>query len=240
MIGTCCYLTWTLTQRADAFRNFARSDRVDGLLIMSLRPSHAEVESLQREGLAAVLLDASHPALARVVIDDLLGGEIATERLLGKGHTRIGFVGDAPSPFGFTSSELRRRGMGRAMRRAGIKPQSVLYQRGPHGRDEARESAERLPRLPKPPTATFAACDMQAMGVLEAAREHGLRVPQDLALIGFDDIEVAAVLDLTAVRQPLRETGYRGAELPISTIDGVASRPVEELASLELVERRTT
>ncbi len=105
----------TLAQRADAFRAFARKDRVDGLLIMSLRPTDAEVASLQQEGLAAVLVDVRHSAFPRVFIDDVLGGEIATEHLLRKGHTRIGFVGDAPTPFGFTSSEERRRGMCRAL-----------------------------------------------------------------------------------------------------------------------------
>jgi LacI family transcriptional regulator len=230
----------TLTQRDDAFRNFARSDRVDGLLIMSVRPTDAEVASLQREGLAAVLVDVRHRALPCVVIDDVRGGEIATEHLLMKGHTRIGFVGDAPSPLGFTSSEQRRRGFKRALGRAGIKPPSALQRRGRHGREEAREMTEPLLGLPEPPTAIFAASDVQAMGVLEAARANGVRVPHDLAVIGFDDIEVAATLGLTTVRQPLRETGSRGAELLLSTIAGLASPPVEEIASLELIERSTT
>jgi DNA-binding LacI/PurR family transcriptional regulator len=230
----------TLTQRTDAFRKFARSDRVDGLLIMSLRPTDSEVASMQREGLAAVLVDVSHPALASVVIDDVRGGQIATEHLLKKGHTRVGFVGDAPSPLGFTSSEQRRRGFNRALGRAGIESTKALQQRGPHGRDEAYELAERLLGLPEPPTAIFAASDVQAMGVLEAARANSLRVPEDLAVIGFDDIEVAATLGLTTVRQPLRETGSRGAELLLSTIEGVVSPPVEESAPLELIERSTT
>ncbi len=230
----------TPKQRADAFRDFARSDRVDGLLIVSLRPSDAEVASLEQENLAAVLVDVSHPSLPSVVINDVRGGEIATEHLLSKGHTRVGFVGDAPTPFGFTSSEARRRGMGRALRRAGIKPVSALQQRGPHGREEAREMAGRLLSLAEPPTAIFAASDAQAMGVLEAARAHGLRVPTDLAVVGFDDIEMASVLELTTVRQPLHETGSRAAELLLSILTGVSRPPLEELAALELIERRTT
>ena len=95
----------TLTQRVDAFRDFARTDRVDGLLVMSLRPTDDEVERLRRERLPVVLVDVVHPALPRVVIDDVLGGTLATEHLLARGHTKIGFVGDEPSPFGFTSSE---------------------------------------------------------------------------------------------------------------------------------------
>jgi DNA-binding LacI/PurR family transcriptional regulator len=230
----------TLTQRDDAFRSFARTDRVDGLLVMSLRPTDEEVESLRREGLPAVLVDVVHPALSRVVIDDVLGGTMATEHLLAKGHTVIGFVGDEETPFGFTSSERRRQGMARALRRAGIKRNSALEFRAPHGREEARASAERLLRLPKPPTAIFAASDVQAIGVLEAARSGGLRVPEDLAVIGFDDIEVAEMLGLTTVRQPLRETGARGVELLLAAIDGIGGDPTEELAPLTVIERRTT
>ena len=230
----------TLSQRNDAFSSFARTDRVDGLLVMSLRPSDEEVESLRREGLPVVLVDVRHPALPRVVIDDVLGGQLATEHLLDRGHTRIGFIGDAPTPFGFTSSEHRREGMARALRRAGIKRRDDYDMRGPHGREEARELAERLLRLPDPPTAIFAASDDQAMGVLAAARSMRLRVPQDLAVIGFDDIEVAEVLGLTTVHQPLRETGARGVELLLTAIDGIGGEPTEELAPLTVIARRTT
>jgi len=230
----------TLPQRSDAFTSFARTDRVDGLLVMSLRPSDEEVESLRREGLPVVLVDVRHPALPRVVIDDVLGGQMATEHLLDRGHTRIGFIGDAPTPFGFTSSEHRRQGMARALRRAGIKRRDDYEMRGPHGREEARDLAERLLRLPDPPTAIFAASDVQAMGVLAAARSMRLRVPQDLAVIGFDDIEVAEVLGLTTVHQPLRDTGARGVELLLAAIDGLGSEPTEELAPLTVIARRTT
>ena len=229
----------TLDQRADAFEDFAARDRVDGLLIVSLRPSDEEVRRLQLERLPVVLIDVSHPALARVVIDDEHGGRIAAEHLLAKGHRRIGFVGDAPSPFGFTSSELRRRGMRAALRSAGIKQPRALEKRGPHGREEAFEMALELLAMQDRPTAIFAASDVQAMGVIQAAASLELRVPEDVAVIGFDDIEEASVLGLTTVRQPLRESGARGAELLMSAIEGREPEPVEELAPLTVIERRT-
>jgi LacI family transcriptional regulator/LacI family repressor for deo operon, udp, cdd, tsx, nupC, and nupG len=175
-----------------------------------------------------------------VVIDDVLGGTMATEHLLDRGHTTIGFVGDEPTPFGFTSSERRRQGMARALRRAGIRRNDALERRAPHGREPARSCAEALLNLPDCPTAIFAASDVQAMGVLEAARARDLRVPEDLAVIGFDDIEMADVLGLTTVRQPLRETGARGVELLLSAINGDGAEPTEELAPLTVIERRTT
>ena len=89
------------------------------------------------------------------------------------------------------------------------------------------------------PTAVFAASDTQAVGVLEATAALGLRVPEDVAVIGFDDIEIAALLGLTTVRQPLRESGARGADLLLGALQG--ARPtVEPLSPLTVVERRTT
>jgi DNA-binding LacI/PurR family transcriptional regulator len=227
-------------QRADALRDFARHDRVDGLLVISLPLADEEVEALRRDQLPVVLVDVGHPELPHVVIDDVRGGELATEHLIARGHRRIGFVGDSPDEaLGFTSSERRREGMRRALKTAGIEPDDSLERRGRSGRGEARELAHALLSSDAPPTAVFAASDLQAFGVLEAASALGRRVPDDVAVIGFDDIEMASVMGLTTVRQPLFETGARGADLLVGALAG-ESRPVEELKPLSVIERRTT
>jgi DNA-binding LacI/PurR family transcriptional regulator len=228
-------------QRADALRDFARHDRVDGLLVISLPLADDEVEALRRNDLPVVLVDIAHPGLPHVVIDDVRGGELAAEHLLAKGHRRIGFVGDMPAnPFGFTSSERRREGFRHALRAAGIDPVDDLERRGVHGREQARELAEAMLGSDNRPTAVFAASDIQAFGVLEAADTLGLRVPEDVAVIGFDDIEMAAIIGLTTVRQPLRESGARGTELLLAAIEGGEQRPVKELEPLGVIDRRTT
>ena len=227
-------------QRADALRNFARHDRVDGLLVISLPLTDAEVGALARDQLPVVLIDVGHPALPHVVIDDARGGELAAEHLLAKGHRRIGFVGDAPDEsLGFTSSERRREGFRRALRAAGIEPDDGLVCRGGAGRAPARELAGALLGGEAPPTAVFAASDLQAFGVLEAAEALGLRTPEDVAVIGFDDIEMAAPMGLTTVRQPLYETGARGVDLLMAALAG-GGEPVGELKELSVIERRTT
>jgi len=231
----------TTAQRNDVFSDFARRDRLTGLLIISLPVADAEVTQLEREGLPAVLVDVGHPRLPSVSIDDRRGGELAARHLLERGHRRVGFVGDAGgNPFGFTSSEERRLGMQRALRRAGVKPDPELAARGPHGRVEARALADRLLRRPDPPTAIFAASDIQAVGVLEAAQARGLRVPEDLAVVGCDDIELSAMLGLTTVRQPLEAIGRRGAELLLAAVEGCVPPARQELRPLELVVRATT
>jgi DNA-binding LacI/PurR family transcriptional regulator len=230
----------TARQRTDAFQDFARHDRVDGLLVLSLPLSDAEVATLRRDGLPVVLIDVAHPALTHVVIDDVHGGALATQHLLAKGHRRIAFLGDAPvAEFGFTSSDRRREGYRRALEGAGIEPDDALVRHGRHGRAEAAALARELLEADHRPTAVFAASDIQAFGVLEAVGALGLRVPDDVAVIGFDDIEMASLMGLTTVRQPLFESGLRGADLLLGAIDG-GSAPLAELEPLAVMERRTT
>jgi LacI family transcriptional regulator/LacI family repressor for deo operon, udp, cdd, tsx, nupC, and nupG len=230
----------TPEQRAGAFRDFARLDRVDGVLVISLPLVDEEVQALERDRLPVVMVDIAHPRLPNVVIDDERGGELAARHLLTRGHRRIGFVGDLRSnPFGFTSSERRRTGFRRTLDRAGVPTDDSLDCRGRHGRDEARALAIGLLRRRDRPTAVFAASDTQAIGVLEAANMLGLDVPGDVAVIGFDDVEIAPVLGLTTVRQPLRQSGQRGADMLLAAIAGAHAEPTD-LAPLEVVARRTT
>jgi DNA-binding LacI/PurR family transcriptional regulator len=228
----------TAGQRANVIGDLSR---LDGLLVISLPLSDAEVAALARDEMPTVLVDAEHPQLPHIAIDDVLGGALATEHLLTKGHRRIGFVGDREYPsFGFTSSERRRHGYRAALEHVGIAPDDALERLGGHDRDDARRLAEPLLAAPDRPTAIFAASDVQALGVLEAAQALGLRVPADLAVIGFDDIELAAVVGLTTVRQALRESGFRGAELLLAAIERAPAPVRAELDPLTVVSRRTT
>jgi DNA-binding LacI/PurR family transcriptional regulator len=104
----------------------------------------------------------------------------------------------------------------------------------------ARAVAAELLSLPERPTAVFAASDTQAIGVLEAARALEISVPGELSVVGFDDIEVASYVGLTTVRQPLVESGRRGATLLLEVLAGDPVAPLRELLPLELVVRGTT
>jgi len=91
-----------------------------------------------------------------------------------------------------------------------------------------------------PPTAIFAASDTQAIGVVEAARELGLRVPEDLSVVGYDDIEIAKFVGLTTVRQHLEESGQRGAELLLRTLREPSRAPAVEVMPTEVISRKTS
>ena len=130
---------------------------------------------------------------------------------MGLGHRRIGFIGDEfANPFGFTSSRDRFAGYERALTDAGLEPAPEDVALGAHGRYEARDLAATMLSRPDRPTAIFAASDTQALGVLAAAQDLGLHVPDDLSVIGYDDIEACDFVGLTTVRQHLFESGRAG------------------------------
>lgn len=230
-------------RREQTFRLFDRGERSDGMLLVSLVPPEEEVERLQSARLPCVLVDATHPAFSSFVIDDVRGGELATSHLVGLGHRRIAFVGDKPpDPFRFASSRDRTLGYERALAQAGIERRPEYVREGTQSRHVARGIAIDLLRLPQRPTAIFAASDAQALGVLEAARILGIRVPEELSVVGFDDVEVAAHVGLTTVRQPLFESGRRGADLLLRTLTGdePPGEPRTEQLPVEVVIRSTT
>ena len=226
-------------QRSACFGSLAGGGSVDGVLSISLCPTDEEIARFEAAGAALVLLDRAHPALPSVTIDDVAGGRLATEHLLALGHERIAFVGDADGDaYGFTSSDARLVGYEAALRDAGLEPDPELVVRGGLGRLEGGRAALRLLALDEPPTAVFAASDDQALGVLDAAAEACISVPEALSVVGFDDVEVARWAGLTTVAQPLEESGEEGARLLLAAAEGAPAR--SRRLELRLVRRLTT
>jgi DNA-binding LacI/PurR family transcriptional regulator len=229
-----------LPEQGDAaLRTLAVKGRVDGLLVVSLAPTGAQLERLEAAGIPIVLVDRRLEGVRAVFTDNVAGGRLATEHLLRLGHERIAFIGDTENgPFGFTASQARRQGYEAALRDAGVAAHREYLRRGPHRRDAARVAASELLTLAVPPTAIFAASDHQALGVLEAATMAGVDVPERLSVVGFDDIELARYCGLTTVAQPLEASGARGAELLLEALAG--GEPRSQELRLELQVRDTT
>ncbi len=231
----------TPQRRDDVLRDLSRPTRIDGAILVSIAPHEHELRVIQESGLPLVLVDAHHRSIPRVVVDDVGGGRLAGRHLLELGHVRIGFVGDPlRPPLGFSSSRLRLHGLEQALRAEGVAIPDELVGLGEHGRQRARELAGQLLRLPGPPSAIVAASDTQALGVLEAADRVGLRVPDDVSIVGYDDIEAADSRGLTTIHQPLVETGVRAVQRLVDIIAGAPSRPLREVLEVRLVIRATT
>ena len=216
--------------------------RADGVLAICLPLPRGQLGQFARAGVAVVSVDAANPGVPQTIIDDVAGGRLATGHLIALGHRRIGFVGDMPhrkppAGLGFTSSADRQRGYRRALAAAGIDAEDGLIRLGPHDAAVAAEHAAQLLKSPDPPSAIFAASDIQAIGVLAAADRLGVAVPGELSVVGFDDIESAAFLDLTTVRQPLARSGTESARRLCALLRGERVRPLRQELPIELMAR---
>jgi LacI family transcriptional regulator len=219
--------------------------RADGVLAISVPLSREQLAKFSRAGVALVTVDTAAAGVPHTVIDDVAGGQLATGHLIALGHRRIGFVGDEvsrklPAGLGFTSSDRRLQGYQRALAAAGIGPDAGLVRRGPHAAAAAAELAARLLKSPDPPSAIFAASDTQAMGVLAAADRLGVQVPGQLSVIGFDDIEAAALIGLSTIRQPLERSGADGARRLCALLRGERISPLRQQLALEVVPRASS
>ena len=188
-----------------------------------------------------MLVDTWGKGLPSVTIDDRYGGRIATRHLIDLGHRRIGFVGEpADNSFGFVSSARRQDGYLEALATAGIDSDPALIRHGAHLRQAAKQMTLDLLDLADPPTAIVAASDVQAVGVLEAAESKGMKVPYELSVVGYDDIELASLMGLTTVRQPLERSGARAADLVLEALGARRRSAFDEQLEVELVVRSTT
>ena len=234
----------TPEQRDMFFREVPRKERVDGVLILSLPPKDEDLVYLENANIPIVLIDAYHSQISNmstISVDDIEGGYKATQYLISLGHSKIGFIGDnIDNPFNFTSSRDRFIGYKKALQEAGLPFNNKFYAEDKHERYAAQRLAQKMLSGDDPPSAIIAASDTQAMGVLEAAKNLNISVPNDLSIIGYDDIEMAEYLNLTTIRQMLFESGERGVELLLQHLENPSLPPVHEVQSTELIIRGTT
>ena len=221
--------------------NIVQRKMVDGLLILSLRPTDNDMARFLQADVPAVIVDAKHPDLSSIFVDNVQGGKLATQHLIDLGHEKIGFICDYPdNPFNLSPVHDRRQGFKEALQEAGIPFHPEYYREGGLSSQDAHHLACELLSLSDPPTAIFAYSDTQAVGVLEAARDLGLQVPEDLSVIGYDDIEAARFLQLTTIRQSLFDSGVKGAQLLLEEMDDPIQKPQELVLPTELIIRGST
>jgi DNA-binding LacI/PurR family transcriptional regulator len=216
--------------------------RVDGVLIASLVLDDAEFAALAALSIPVGLLGLDRPGFLSTRIDDVAGARTAVRHLLELGHRRIGLIGgDTDDPMRFTPPLRRRDGYRDALRDAGIEPDPALEVLGYFTIDGGGEAAERLLALPERPTALFAESDEMAYGAMRAIRRAGLRVPEDVAVIGFDDHVNAELMDLSTIRQPVAEQAVDITTRLLALIAAPDERPAEEVVlPTELVVRQST
>jgi LacI family transcriptional regulator len=214
----------------------------DGAMIILPEESSEELERLLDSGFRFVVLDPLMPLEERipsVSAAHMSGADQAMKHLLDLGHRRVGQIS---GPRGWVATEDRRRGYRAALAAAGILPDPALEREAEPEIDAGRAAAEQLLDLSELPTAIFAFNDNIAIGAIQAARARGLRVPEDLSVVGFDDVEHATIVTpaLTTVRQPLAEMGRTGVSLLMRLLEGKRFETLHVELATRLVVRDST
>jgi LacI family transcriptional regulator len=218
------------------------SHDTDGVILVTSELTGRQLEQLREADIPLVVLDPGNPPppdLPSVGATNWAGGLAATEHLLGLGHRRIGAIA---GPGDYLCSRARTDGYRSALERAGIKFNPALVRNGDFQHEAGFICGGKLLDLPEPPTAIFAGSDQQAFGLYEAARQRGLRVPQDLSVVGFDDLPVSRWVPppLTTVRQPLDEMGRAAAQMLADLIEGRPLHSTRIELFTELIIREST
>jgi LacI family transcriptional regulator, galactose operon repressor len=214
----------------------------DGALIILPEESGEELERLQDNGYRFVVIDPLMPLAERipsVSAAHTSGADQAMQHLLALGHRRIAHIA---GPSGWVATEDRRRGYHAALAAAGILPDPALTVDTTPEIAHGQDAAAHLLNLPDPPTGILCFNDNNAIGGIQAARARGLRVPEDLSIVGFDDVETATVVTpkLTTVRQPLAEMGRTGVSLLMRLLDGERFETLHVELATRLVVREST
>jgi LacI family transcriptional regulator len=225
---------------SDAYIGLVREKHTDGIILSGPRSDDQQLLQLRAEGFPIVLLgQLPGSGIPFVDVDNVGAARQAVAHLVGLGHRRIGMITNAP--LAYTAARDRLTGYRDALEEAGLVYAEELVCCGDFREESGCAAMERLLDLARPPTSVFVASDLVAFGALVAIRGRGLSLPDDIALVGFDDVQLAHYVDppLTTVRLPAYELGHRAAMLLTRLID---EEPVEELGVLlqtELVVRQS-
>jgi LacI family transcriptional regulator len=216
--------------QSEMHRRVVRSGHVDGVLVASTRLDDPLIPRLLQDEVPFVLV-GRYPdqRVDYVDVDNVSAARMATEHLIRLGHQRIGTI---TGPLNMLQAQDRLTGYRQALEAHRIVPEEALIVEGDFTEASGSTGVWRL--LPASPTAIFVASDTMAIGALKALRQAGLRVPEDVALVGFDDVPIAAAVEpaLSTVRQPIERLGSMATELLLTLIEDNAT---EEQASVHRI-----
>ena len=225
--------------RAEEHARQLLTGAVDGMLLLGGRmPEPLKAPGLQRR-LVAVIEPVAAPGVPVVEIDNKAGGREATRHLIGLGHHRIGHIGGSRPT---TATPKRFAGYAEALAEAGIALQPELVRYGTFSIATGAEEMAALLSLPEPPTAVFCGSDEIAMGAIRTIKQARLRVPEDISVVGFDNIYFAAVTDppLTTIDQPARQLGFEAMRLLAERLAGIAGSKRGVEVPYRLIVRAST
>lgn len=228
--------------RQAAFLELLDEQRVEGILISPVDAADPRIARLAARGTPVVLVDAASPQLCSVTVDDVLGADLAVSHMLERRHSRVAFVGGPP-----TAPQVADRLAGSRTALGRVRPELELLviETGTSDIAAGRHAGSRLAGIPagRRPTAAFCVNDLVAIGLLQQVVQLGLTVPDDLAIVGYDDIDFAeaAAVPLTSVSQPRNQLGRVAAEMLLAEARGTTDHQHAQVAfAPELVVRASS
>jgi DNA-binding LacI/PurR family transcriptional regulator len=239
LVMLCSHRSQSLKQ--SSYIELLASGAIDGMLYLGSFRSNERLAVAIADGLPVVVVDepiAGLPPVHTVVMDDYAGGYQATSYLVALGHRRIAFV-SGPSELG--SVQERYRGYCDALRKSGLEPACQVRLAGQFTEQFGMSALPHLLAAAEPPTAAFVASDYIAFGLMSAAEAHGIRVPDDMSLVGFDDIRFSQYVQprLTTIRSPVERMARLGVELLFERLQDPAAPARTEVLPVELVIRES-
>jgi LacI family transcriptional regulator len=229
------------TQRELFYVDVLSKKQVDGIVFVAAGDQADSLEFLVGRNMPVVMIDRDVPnvEIDAVLTDNQLGGYLATRHLLDLGHRRIACIS---GPSSITPSAERMIGHRKALEEAGLPYDENLILRGDYHAQSGMEITHSILKMNPRPTAIFALNDLMALGALRAATEAGCSVPGDLAVVGYDDLEIARFTNppLTTIAQPKKEIGAQAIRLLADRISQKGRSPSRLVLPPELIVRRST
>jgi DNA-binding LacI/PurR family transcriptional regulator len=223
-----------------AYIGLVREKQTDGIILSGPRSDDCQLLQLRAEGFPVVLLgQLPGSGIPFVDVDSIGAAKQAVEHLIGLRHRQIGMITNAP--LAYTAARDRLTGYRQALEEAGLGYAEELVRTGDFREESGHRAMNDLLDLAQPPTAVFVASDLVTFGAMMAIKQRGLTIPDDVALVGFDDVRLAHYVNppLTTVRLPAYGLGYRAAMLLTQLIVGEPVEEQEILLQTELVVRQS-
>ncbi len=214
--------------------------RSDALVMVDVALGEESADRLARSGARIVTVSGETDHFSSVSLDEHAAAATATRHLIDRGHTRIGVLSGESLSAGFRVPVLRLEGFRQAIESFGLETEPALEQSGNFSMEGGAEAMAALLDLPNPPTAVFAMSDEMAFGAISEMRSRGLRSPDDMAIIGFDDHQMSELMGLTTIRQPVESIGELAGRAVLATIRNVATPISHQVVETQLMVRSTT
>ncbi|UOF90347.1 LacI family transcriptional regulator [Fodinisporobacter ferrooxydans] len=225
----------------EMYLSLLKQKSVDGIIIGTTTKNYNLLRELQKEHFPIALIAQDIPELMLdvVTVDDFLGGYMATSHLVSLGHEKIGCI---LGTLARTSEKYRYQAYRQVLEENGLDFDEDFVMHTDYSMEDSKRAALELLRSPKRPTAVFANYDSLAIGVYQAAKELGLKIPEDISVIGFDNTILASIVDppLTTIAQPIHEMGQQVMDLLVQEIEGRKNTKRRLVLPPELIIRNST